>query len=130
MTGSKDVPRFSRLFDRALAACAEAQRLSIRCGESQAHARAAHVSTRRIQRLAADTRAAWADSSVVFAALRREVEIVARAMREGGVERAHAGAAVRAHMRLVLYDDGLREQEAEVLIVRATEWVDVVYTAA
>jgi hypothetical protein len=128
--GVVDAPRFSHLFDRALAACAEAQRLAARCGESQARARATHASARRIQALAGATRTAWAERSVMFAALRREVEIVAWAMRTGGTDRTHAGAAVRAHMRFVLYDGGLREQEAELLIVRASEWVDVVYAAA
>jgi hypothetical protein len=124
-----DALRFSQLFDRALAACAEAQRLAARCGETQARARAAHASARRLHALAGQTRVAWADSSIVFAVLRREVELVARAMRERGVERAHAAAAMRAHMRFVLYDGGLREQEAEVLILRANEWVDVAYAA-
>jgi hypothetical protein len=130
VSGSDEALRFSRLFDRALAACAEAQRLAVRCGESQARARATHASSRRIQMLAGETRAAWADRSVMFAALRREVEIVAQGMRAGGMECANARMAVRAHMRFVLYDGGLREQEAEVLIVRASEWVDIVFAAA
>jgi hypothetical protein len=33
-------------------------------------------------------------------------------------------------MRFMLYDDGLREQEAETLLARASEWMDVVYAAA
>jgi hypothetical protein len=130
MMGADDALRFSMLFDRAVAACAQAQLLSTRCRETQANARAAHASARRIRSLAFETRAAWAESSIVFAAMRQEVEAVAQAMRSEGVERAHAGAAVRAHMRFVLYDGGLREQEAESVIARASEWVDLVYRAA
>jgi hypothetical protein len=122
--------RFSRLFDRAVAACAEAQQLATRCRESQSRARAAHASARRIRALAAETRAAWADSCDVLDLMRREVEKVACDMRDSGVERAHAGAAIRAHMRFVLYDGGLREQEAEAVVERATQWVDEVYVAA
>jgi hypothetical protein len=130
VNGADGALRFSRLFDRALAACAQAQRLATRCRDSQAHARATHASARRIRVLAGETRAAWAESNLVFAAMRREVEVVARAMRAGGMEREHAGAVVRAHMRFVLYDGGLREQEAEVVVAQASAWVDRVYEAA
>ena len=122
--------RFSGLFDRAVAACAQAQLLARRCRELQSRARSAHASARRIRTLAADTRAAWADTNEVFKLMRREVETVASSMRASGVERARAGAAIRAHMRFVLYDGGLREQEAETVVERATEWVDQVYAAA
>jgi hypothetical protein len=122
--------RFSRLFDRAVAACAQAQLLATRCRESQSRARAAHVSAGRIRVLAIETRSAWADTNAVFDLMRREVESVAEAMRASGIERAHAAAAIRAHMRFVLYDGGLREQEAETVVERATEWVDEVYAAA
>jgi hypothetical protein len=33
-------------------------------------------------------------------------------------------------MRFVMYDGGMREQEAESVIARANEWVDEVYLAA
>jgi hypothetical protein len=122
--------RFSRLFDRAVAACAQTQLLATRCRELQSRARATHASARRIRALASDTREAWAHTNEVFDLMRREVEAVASAMRASGVERAHAGAAIRAHMRFVLYDGGLREQEAETVVERATEWVDLVYAAA
>lgn len=122
--------RFSRLFDRAVAACAQAQLLATRCRESQSRARSTHASARRIRALASDTRAAWADTNEVFGLMRREVEAVANAMRASGVECAHASAAIRAHMRFVLYDGGLREQEAETVVERATEWVSQVYAAA
>jgi hypothetical protein len=125
-----DDARFSQLFDRALAACAQAQLLSTRCRESQANARTAHASARRIRELAGDTRTAWAESNRLFATMRHEVELVAHGMREDGVERAHAAAAVRAHVRFVLYDGGLREQEAESVVARASEWVERVYQAA
>jgi hypothetical protein len=129
VNGSMD-PRFSLLFDRALAACARAQQLATRCRESQAEARNARASTRRVRALAAETRGAWADSSRAFMAMRRQVETVAIRMRDAGIERAHAGATVRAHIRYVLYDGGLREQEAEPVVARATDWVDEVYRAA
>ncbi len=130
MIGSDDASRFSRLFDRAVSACAQAQLLATRCRESQARARSTHASARRIRSLAADTRSAWAETNEVFDLMRREVESVALAMRASGVERAHAGAAIRAHMRFVLYDGGLREQEAETVVERASHWVDEIYTAA
>ena len=130
MTAPVDPHRFSRLFDRAVAACAQAQLLAARCRESQMHARAAHGSARRIRALAAETRAAWAEADIVFGAMRSEVEAVAHAMRDAGMEREQTAAAVRAHMRFVLYDGGLREQEAESVVERASEWVDDVFAAA
>ena len=130
MTDAHHAPSFSPLFDRALAACAQAQMLATRCRESQAHARATNASSRRLRMLAAETRAAWADTSAVFILLHREVEAVARAMRDVGTEHAQASATVRAHVRFVLYDGGLREQEAEAVVSRASEWVDRVYQAA
>jgi hypothetical protein len=122
--------RFSRLFDRAVAACAQTQLLATRCRESQTRARATHASARRIRALAAETRAAWADTNLVFGAMRQHVEAVAQAMRADGIEREHAGAAIRARIRFVLYDSGLREQEAETVVAHANDWVDFVYRAA
>jgi hypothetical protein len=128
-SGTPDV-RFSPLFDRALAACARAQQLATRCRESQAEARERRASSRHIRTLAAETRTAWAGSSQAFAAMRGQVEFVAFGMRKAGVEHEHAAATVRAHIRYVLYDGGLREQEAEPLVAHATSWVDEVYRAA
>jgi hypothetical protein len=129
MTDADDA-RFSRLFDRAISACAQAQLLCTRCRESQANARASHASARRIRDLAGDTRAAWAESNRLFAMVKHEVELVATAMRDEGLDRARAAAAVRAHVRFVLYDGGLREQEAESVVARASDWVDEIYQAA
>jgi hypothetical protein len=129
LAGALDV-RFSVLFDRALAACARAQQLATRCRESQARARLAKASARQLRVLAADTRSAWADSGRAFAAMRGQVEAVAVRMRDAGIEREHASATVRAHIRYVLYDGGLREHEAEPIVLRATDWVDEAYRAA
>lgn len=130
MTGIEDDLRFSRLFNRAVVSCVQAQQLAARCRESQARARAAHASARRIRALAAETRTAWADSNVVFGVMRREVGAVALAMREAGVAQSYAGAAVRAQMRFVLYDGGLTEQDAESVIVCVSAWVNLAYAAA
>ena len=130
MIDPEETRRFSALFDRAVAACATAQQLAIRCRESHTNARASRASARRVRVLASETRAAWAQSNAVFAVMRREVETVARAMRSEGLERLEAAAAVRAHMRFVMYDGGMHEQEAESVIARANEWVDEVYQAA
>lgn len=122
--------RFSRVFDRAVMACADAQRLAARCADAQARARAMRASSRRLGALAAETRAAWEDSDLVLAAMRREVERVARSLRNAGVDRDQAGATVRAHIRFVLYDGGMAEQDAETLIDRASDWVEGAYQAA
>ncbi len=127
---SDDAMRFSRVFDRAVVACADAERLAAHCRDAQARARTTHASSRRIRVLAEETRAAWVDSDSVLGAMRHEVEAVAASMREAGVERDGAGATVRAHMRFVLYDGGMTEQDAESLIERASDWVDQVYLAA
>jgi hypothetical protein len=121
---------FTQLFDRAVAACAHAQVLAARCRESQSSARAAHVSARRIRALAVETRAAWAESDRTFSAMRCQVELAAAGMREEGMECSRAAAAVRAHVRFVLYDDGQHEQEAEEIVARASAWVEQVYQAA
>ena len=122
--------RFTMLFDRVLAACARAQKLASRCRDAQAQARIAKSSAVELRQLAAQTRRAWADSSRAFSAMREQVETVAVTMREAGIDREHAGATMRAHIRYVLYDGGLCEQEAEPVVTLATEWVDGVYRAA
>ncbi len=73
---------------------------------------------------------AWAGSSEALIAMRRQVEHLASRMREAGIERDHAGATVRAHIRYVLYDDGLREHEVEPVVTHATNWVDEIYETA
>jgi hypothetical protein len=125
-----DATRFSDLFDRAVAACAEAQRLSARCIETSARARATRASARPMRALAAETRAVWAGADAMFGAMRREVEYVAGRLRAAGMGQDDASAAVRAHVRFVLYDGGLGEREAEPVVERASAWVDMVYQAA
>ena len=122
--------RFSSVFDRAVAACAEAQRLMASCANTSMRARATHASSRRLRSLAAETRDAWAGATAVFDVMRQEVEAVAGALRETGVSRDDAAAVVRAHMRFVLYDGGLGEHEAEPVVERATLWVEMLYSAA
>jgi hypothetical protein len=121
---------FSLIFDHAVAACARAQILVARCTETAARARTTRVSARRTRSLAQETRAAWADADAMLEAMRREVEAVAGAMRKSGVSRDAAAAAVRAHVRFVLYDGGLREDESEPVVERASVWVEMFYAAA
>jgi hypothetical protein len=118
------------VFDRAVAACAHAQLLYARCAETSARARMTHASSRRIRLLAVETRNAWAGADQVFGVMRHEVEAVAGAMRTSGVDLDDAAAAVRAHVRFVLYDGGLGERDAEPVAERASLWVEMVYNAA
>jgi hypothetical protein len=62
--------------------------------------------------------------------LRRQVAVVAHGMRAAGMSEAEAATVVRAHIRFVLYDGGLREVEAEPVVMRATAWVEETYRAA
>jgi hypothetical protein len=121
---------FSSLFDRAVAACAAAQNLSSQSAEAVTRARSARASAWRVRSLVADTREAWAIADVVYSDMRKEVERVAHALRASGVENSEASATVRAHIRFVLYDDGLSERDAEPVVARASSWVDLVYAAA
>jgi hypothetical protein len=123
-------PDFSKVFDRAVAACAAAQTLSSQSAEAVSRARAAHASARRVRTLVAETRDAWTIADVVYADMRREVERVARALRDSGIDNSAAAASVRAHIRFVLYDGGLTERDAEPVVARASTWVDMVYAAA
>ena len=75
-------------------------------------------------------RQAWAEAEAVHSVLRNEVERVARTLREAGVDHRAALATVRAHIRFVLYDGGLAEQDAEPVVARASSWVEQVYAAA
>ncbi|MEO6526687.1 MAG: hypothetical protein ABIP93_08705 [Gemmatimonadaceae bacterium] len=121
---------FSTIFDRAVAACAAAQKLSGHSMEAVSRARSARASARRVRVLVAETRDAWAIADVVYSDMRDEVERVARALRASGVDNSAAAATVRAHIRFVLYDDGLTERDAEPVVARASTWVDMIYAAA
>lgn len=121
---------FTNLFDRAVAACAAAQGLTSKSAEAVARARAARASARRVRMLVTETREVWAFADLVYSDMRGEVERVARALRKSGMNNSAAAATVRAHIRFVLYDDGLTERDAEPVVARASEWVDHVYAAA
>jgi hypothetical protein len=122
--------RFSRVFDRAVAACAQAQLLSARCAATVVRAREARLAATRVRALAAQTRDAWQTADRVFEVMRREVENVSGEMRNAGWDVRDAAAAVRARVRFVLYDGGLREQEVEPVVERASAWVERLYDAA
>ena len=121
---------FTKLFDRAVAACAAAQAVSAKSAEAVARARATRASARRVRALVTETRQAWALADLVYSDMRSEVERVARALRESGMDNSSASATVRAHIRFVLYDGGLTEQDAEPVVARASHWVDRIYAAA
>ena len=130
MVTDRQAADFSKIFDRAVAACAAAQKLSSQSAEAVARARSARASARRVGALVAETRDAWAIADVVYSDMRNEVERVARALRDSGVDNSVAAASVRAHIRFVLYDGGLTEQVAEPVVARASTWVDMIYAAA
>ena len=123
-------PDFSSLFDRAAAACAESQRLVNHSAQTAERTRAARAASSLLRKSAVHMRDAWANAAEMHAVLRAEVEGIARAMREAGVEDHTAVATVRAHIRFVLYDGGLTEQDAEPVVQRASLWVEQVYAAA
>jgi hypothetical protein len=123
-------PTFNHLFDRAVAACAEAQRLSGLTAESVKKARRQRASTRRVRILIAETRETWEGANAMYAVMRVQVERVAREMRAAGVDNASAAATIRQHIRFVLYDGGLTERDAEPVVTRASTWVDMVFAAA
>ena len=128
----KDTPStdFTQLFDRAVAACAAAQSLTSRSAEAVSRARATRASNRRIRALVSETREAWALADLVYSDMRSEVERVAWALRESGMDKSSASATVRAHIRFILYDGGLAERDAEPVVARASDWVDWVFAAA
>jgi hypothetical protein len=126
----EDAARFSIVFDRAVGACAHAQVLRARSAETLARARTTHASSLRLRVLATETHDAWLGAGKVFDVMRHEVESVADTMRVAGVERDVAAAAVRAHVRFVLYDGGLGEHDAEPVVERASQWVEQLYSAA
>jgi len=121
---------FSDLFDRAVAACAQAQRLSAQSAEAVARARATRASARRVRALVSETRDAWAVADLVNSDMRGEVQRVACALRESGMDKSATAATIRAHIRFVLYDGGLAERDAEPVVARANSWVDLVFPAA
>jgi hypothetical protein len=128
-----DMPRkpdFSELFDRAVAACASAQRIAGESAESVRRARAVGATARRLRKLVVETREAWAGADMVYTTMRSEVERVAREMRDAGVDDRAAVATVRAHIRFMLYDGGLTERDAEPVVARASVWVEQIYAAA
>jgi len=122
---------FSELFDRAAAACAESQRLVSLSAHTLTATRSwrSAAATRR-RRNAAQMRDTWAEAEAVHSVLRDEVERIARTMRESGLDDRAAVATVRAHLRFVLYDGGLAEQDAEPVVARASLWVEQIYAAA
>ena len=127
---SARTPAFNTLFDRAVAACAEAQRLSGRTAESVKKARLERASARRVRALIAETRETWEGANAMYAVMRVQVERIARDMRDAGVDGASAAATIRQHIRFVLYDEGLTERDAEPVVIRASTWVDMVFAAA
>lgn len=122
-------PDFSSLFDRAAAACAESQRIVTHSAQTAERARVSRAASSLLRRSVLQMRDAWTNAEAKHAVLRAEVEGVARAMREAGVEDHDAVATVRARIRFVLYDGGLTEQDAEPVVDRASLWVEQVYAA-
>lgn len=130
MTVSDQRPGYSELFNRAAAACAEAQRLVGLSARALSRSRLSRADALRLRRAAAQMREAWEEAEAAHSVLRDEVELVARTLREAGLDNRAAVAAVRSQLRFVLYDDGLTEQDAEPVVARATFWVEQVYAAA
>ncbi|MDB4878765.1 MAG: hypothetical protein JWL60_211 [Gemmatimonadetes bacterium] len=121
---------FSPHFDRAVTACAQAQILLARAAAAAARSRELRAAVKKTRRLAVETRDAWKGADAINATLRRQVGTVAAAMRDAGVSHEEAAATVRAHVRFVLYDGGLREVDAEPVVARTTIWVAESYRAA
>ena len=84
----------------------------------------------RLRRTAVQVQNAWAQAEAAHSVLRGEVERIAHTLRDAGVDGRAAVARVRAHIRFVLYDGGLTEQDAEPVVARASFWVEQIYTAA
>jgi hypothetical protein len=123
-------PAFNEIFDRAVAACAEAQHLSGRTAESVNKARLERASARRVRTLITETRDTWEGANAMYAVMRIQVERVACEMRDAGVDSSSAAATIRQHIRFVLYDSGLAERDTEPVVTRASTWVDMVFAAA
>jgi DNA-directed RNA polymerase sigma subunit (sigma70/sigma32) len=118
------------LFDRAAAACAESQRLVGLSARTMTSIRVSRADAAQLRRSAVQMRDTWTEAEAVHAVLRNEVERVARTLRDAGVDDRAAVATVRAHIRFVLYDGGLAEQDAEPVVARASLWVKQIYAAA
>ena len=121
---------FSELFNRAVAACAESQRIVGLSSRTMRFARSSRADAVRLRRAAVLMRDTWTEAEAVHSVLRIEVERVACAMREAGIDDRAAVATVRAHIRFLLYDGGLAEQDAEPVVARASLWVEQTYAAA
>ena len=121
---------FSELFARAAAACAESQRIVGLSTQTMRFARSSRADAMRLRRAAVLMRDTWTEAEAVHSVLRSEVERVARGMRDAGVNDRAAVATVRAHIRVLLYDGGLAEQDAEPVVARASLWVEQIYAAA
>ena len=130
MAVSDGIPGFSELFNRAASACANSQRIVADSARTVAKTRLSRADASQLRRTAEQMRRAWAEADAVHAVLREEVERVARTLRSAGVDDRAAVATVRSHIRFVLYDGGLTEQDAEPVVDRATLWVEQIYAAA
>lgn len=126
---------FPEPFDRIVTACASSQRQVGRSVRTLHQARAARPActgrapSPRLRWSAAELREAWADADAIHSVLRAEVARIARSLRAAGIEVRGALETVRAHIRFVLYDGGLTEEDAEPVVQRASLWVEQAYAA-
>jgi uncharacterized protein YecE (DUF72 family) len=121
---------FSERFDRAVAACARSQQLVGRSAQALFRAcrsRASRMTSPGLRRIAIEVRDAWAAADAIHGVLRAEVTRIACSLRDAGVDDRAAAASVRLHIRFVLYDHGLTEEETEPVVQRASVWVEQVY---
>jgi hypothetical protein len=130
VTSSPGSLQFSQLFDRVALACARAQLLAAKSREMSARARKTRVTALQTRTLARDMRDAWAVSDRVFTSMRGQVEQAAVHMRAAGMNERAAAAAMRAHLRFILYDGGLCEAEVEPVVHRAGDWLAAWFEAA
>ena len=130
MNVQERAPDFSELFNRAVAACAESQRIVGLSASAMRFSRSRRANAIRLRRAAVLMRDTWTEAEAVHSVLRHEVERVARGLRDAGMDDRAAVATVRAHIRFVLYDGGLAEQDAEPVVARASLWVEQIYAAA
>lgn len=121
---------FSELFNRAVAACAESQRIVGLSTRTTRFSRASRANAIRLRRAAVQMRDTWTEADAVHSVLRSEVERIARGMRDAGLDDRAAIATVRARIRFLLYDGGNAEQDAEPVVARASLWVEQIYAAA
>ena len=121
---------FTELFNRAVAACAESQRIVGLSTRTIRFSHASRANALRRRRAAVQMRDTWTEADAVHSVLRSEVERIAREMREAGLDDRAAIATVRARIRFLLYDGGNAEQDAEPVVARASLWVEQIYAAA